>query len=177
MYSFQVNLPCVSLEPSIGLVVLWTGFSPHQLRPLNICYPHRRVLHLREITQLDLATLRMALKQRPVLQDPGYDSVREICASLGYKSETKTHRHFKILSTKTANYRKRFVGDSATLTEFPLSNVAPEVQACASGFLDQHSHLFPSSTEAIAFSWPTYPSDKSKYSRLLRTSLLLHADL
>ena len=161
-YSFQVNLPCVGLEPSITLVEFWTFSSCYQLRPPNSCSPHSRARHLRFIAEINLATSRMVSKQRSILQDPGYDSVREICASLGYNSETKTHRHFKILSTKTANYRKRFVEDAATLTDFPLSNVAPEVQRCASGFLDQHGHLFPNSTEAVTLSWPTYPTDKSK---------------
>ncbi|KAH7381957.1 hypothetical protein BKA64DRAFT_684637 [Cadophora sp. MPI-SDFR-AT-0126] len=114
------------------------------------------------MSQSDLATSKMASKQRPILQDPGYDSVREICASLGYNSETKTDRHFKILSAKTANYRRSFVESSAALTEFPLSNVAPEVQTCALRFLDHHRHLFPASSEARAFSWPIYPDDKSR---------------
>ncbi|KAH7333159.1 hypothetical protein BKA65DRAFT_507293 [Rhexocercosporidium sp. MPI-PUGE-AT-0058] len=104
----------------------------------------------------------MAFSHRPLFQDPGYDSVRNICASLGYKSETKTERHFKILSTKTASYRKSFLDKSPVLAEFPLSNVAPEVQACAAEFLDQYWHLFQDSSEARAFSWPIYPFDRSR---------------
>ncbi|KAK0111084.1 hypothetical protein ONS95_001463 [Cadophora gregata] len=104
----------------------------------------------------------MAFKSRPVLQDPGYSSVRDICSSLGYNSETKTDRHFKILSTKTSKHRKRFVELCPKLTEFPLSNVAPEVQACALQFLEQHRHLFQDSSEARASQWPTYPADTTK---------------
>ncbi|KAH6706469.1 hypothetical protein BKA61DRAFT_139352 [Leptodontidium sp. MPI-SDFR-AT-0119] len=104
----------------------------------------------------------MTSKPYPLLQDPGYDSVREICASLGYKSDTKTERHFKILSTKTANHRKKFVEKFPTLIDFPLSNVAPEVQTCAVEFLDQYWHLFQDSNEARAFSWPIYPFDRSR---------------
>lgn len=95
------------------------------------------------------------------LHDPKYGKVKELCKSLGYASDgKKTPRSMHSLSLKTTRFRKKFVENLPELLRFPLEHDSAEAQACASRFLTSNSHLFEDSSEAQAFSWPTYPADE-----------------
>jgi hypothetical protein len=105
----------------------------------------------------------MSDSRRFDVHDPKHGRVRDLCRNLGYASDRKgTPRSMHFLSSKVANFRKRFVETATRIDLFPLEYQSADAQLCASSFLARNLHLFRDSEEARAFSWPTTPENDER---------------
>ena len=81
-------------------------------------------------------------------RNPGYEGVRELCASLGYGSDLKKHpRSSHTFRVKIAKHRRTFMNTTSNPTQFPLDCNDTLVRDCVSNLLEGNSVEFMGSQD------------------------------
>jgi hypothetical protein len=99
----------------------------------------------------------------PKIQDPGYGTVSDLCAYLGYPSTLDHGRKGSKLANAVLKYRKRKAEDP-NVTQCPLDFETPEAEMYARSFMEENGEeFFQPSAEADERGWPSLPQHEQKY--------------